>query len=295
MSFFDFDANVRKAKLRPPTALEKLSDKMAAQVSVNLLTGIKRFKWNLPKGSLEDAVKTGSLGHMTKVISWENGLDDLLPAFKRLEDSFEKSGMISLEALPAPIKNNMRIDLKNPALKKFIDDRVSKFLQDLNNESAKIVQRSIQRSFSNALTPRDVANEIVQHIGLNDRQSIALTNYQMSLQEKGMSPDKVEKLTNSYEDRLLHQRATAIARTEIQDANNAGQLAVWKVAQDEGLLNADETFKVWENDRSPCPLCRKMQGKKVKLSERWTLPDGRTVNVPSEIHTHCQCFQTLEL
>ena len=157
-----------------------------------------------------------------------------------------------------------------------------------------MVQRAIQRSFSHAKTPREVAQSIVKHIGLNDRQSEALINYQMGLEMKNLAPDKIEKLTTGYEERLLRQRSTMIARTEIQNANNQGQLAVWKQAQDEGLLNVDETFKVWENDRTPCPKCKKMHGKKVKLNEKWHLDDGRAVEVPSEIHPNCYCFQTLE-
>jgi hypothetical protein len=293
MSTFHF--LIRKAKIRPPTQLEALSDKMANQVSVNLLSGITRFKKRISLEKIANAIETGSMGHVLKEIPWNDSFDDLYTSFKKIDKSFEVAAMISKEALPANLQKNLRMDLKNPAYKKFIDQRFAKFLQDLNEESQKRVQRAIQRSFSRAISPRKAASEIIDHIGLNDRQSQALINYQMGLEKQGIAPNKVELLASKYESKLLKQRSVMISRTEIQNANNQGQLAVWREAQKEGLLNSEETFKVWATDRSPCPSCKAMSGKKVKLNEKWTLPDGRSVDVPSENHPHCFCFQTLEL
>lgn len=287
---------ILKARIRASTELEKLSDKASGQVSSSLLAGIKRFKKRISIENLMKAVETKSIGHIVKEITWDNGgIEELLPGFSKLDKSFDDSALISFNALPAPIKNNLRTDLKNPAFKKFIDKRLSVFLQDLNQAQSKIVNRAIQRSFTHAQTPRQMAEDIVQHIGLNDRQSIALINYQLGLNKQGASPEKVKRLSDLYESKLLQQRSTMIARTEIQNANNLGQLAVWKSAQDEGLLNADDTFKVWQTDRTPCPSCKAMAGKKVKLNEKWRVPDGRLVDVPSENHPHCYCIQTLEL
>jgi hypothetical protein len=293
MGFFRID--IKKAKLRPPNKLERLSAKMAGQISISLFSGIKKLKSRVSSEKLNEAITSGSIGHIVKEIGWDKAIEDILPSYQKFGDSFEQAGMISFNALPPPIKNNLRIDLKNPLLKKFINDRFNKFMQDLSTESSNIVQRSIQRSFSHALAPSQVAKEIMGHIGLNDRQSMALSNYRSGLEKTKTRPENIERYTELYSNRLLKQRSIMIARTEIQNANNQGQLAVWKQGQDEGLLNAEETYKVWENDVNPCPICRQMHGKKVKLNERWILPDGKTVNVPSEIHPNCFCFQTLEI
>ena len=290
-----FTFTIKKAKLRAPTKLEALSDKMASTVSLNLVKGIRTFKKRIPLDMLEESIKTNSIGHIIKNIPWQDSMEDIYPGFKTLEKSFEMSAMISREALPSQLQKNLRMDLSNPRYKNFISSRFDHLMRDLNEDTQKIVQRAIQRSLSKAKTPNQIANEIVDHIGLNDRQSIALMNYQSGLESKNVSPKKIEALTERYSNQLLKQRATTIARTEIQNANNRGQLAVWTEAQNEGLLNMDETFKIWQTDRSPCPSCKAMNGKKVKLNEKWVLSDGRTVDVPSENHPNCYCFQTLEL
>lgn len=289
-----FSIIIQKAKPRAPTRLEVLSDKMAGQVSVSLSQGIKRFKKRIPKEKLAEAIETGSIGHIVKEIPWYDNINDLVPGFKKISQSFDSASLISFEALPAPIKRNLRIDLKNPALKRFIDERFNKYLQDLSEESVKIVQRQIQRSFSHAQAPRDMADEIVNHIGLNWKQSTALTNYQMGLREKKLPESRVKILVKEYEERLLDQRAVMIARTEIQNANNQGQLSVWQAAQNEGLLDSETTYKVWKTDRTPCELCLSMKDKKVKLNESWKLPDGRLAEVPSDSHPFCYCFSILE-
>jgi hypothetical protein len=158
----------------------------------------------------------------------------------------------------------------------------------------KTSQRYIQRAFTHGETPREVAENLINHIGLNDRQSIALLNYRMGLENSKMSKEKIDTLSERYSDTLLKQRATMIARTEIQNVNNQGQLSVWKAAQDEGLVDPEKTFKVWQNDTQPCPECAKMHGEKVPLNGKWLLGDGRTVSVPSEIHPSCYCYQILE-
>ena len=241
-----------------------------------------------------DALKSNDAGNVSKVIAWDEKFQDVLPAFNKLGDSFEQAALLATKALPPQAQARLRMDLKNPAYKRFIAGRLNTFLQDLNVQQSEIVRRAIQRSFSQAKSPSQIANEIVDHIGLNDRQSTALSNYRADLEKKNIAPKKVEFLTEQYSGRLLKQRAKMIARTEIQNANNLGELAVWKESVNDGSLDPETTYKVWSTDRTPCPLCRSMEGKKVKLNDLWTLPDGRKVNVPSEIHPSCFCIQRLE-
>jgi hypothetical protein len=292
-----FKILIQKARPRKPTKLEMLSDKAAGQVSASLLNGIQRFKKRIPKAKLIEAIETKSLGHIIKVIPWEENINNLMPAFEKLKMSHDAAALISFEALPAPVQLNLRTDLKNPKYTQFIVERFNKYLLDLNVEAQEHIQRQIMRSFSHAKHPSEVADDIIDHIGLNHRQSIALTNYQMGLKEKGVPEAQARRLSDDYETRLLEQRSIMIARTEIQNANNQGQLSVWQAAQDEGLLDAETTFKIWGTDRDPCPICKSMKGKKVKLNEKWLIkyPNGKEklADVPSDAHPHCYCYSTI--
>lgn len=285
---------IEKAKPRRPAKLDKLSETAAGHVAVNLFKGIQAFKRKISRDKLIGAVEKKSLGGIVREIPWETITDDLLPGFSKLDASAQRAVEIAFEALPAPIRNEMRLDAKNPELQGLIDGRFKIFLQDLNQETHNTISRAVTRSFTHALTPDRVAKLIVNEIGLNERQALALDRYHLTLLSSKRKPETVERLVDQYSNRLLNQRAMMIARTEVQNANNNGQLAVWKNAVNNGLIERNEAYKVWVEDGNPCAMCHKMNGKKVLLHEKWHLPDGRYVNVPTEIHPRCLCLMNLE-
>lgn len=164
---------------------------------------------------------------------------------------------------------------------------------NIQADTQNIIQNAVARSFSNALTPRDVASSIRNSIGLFPGQQTALMNYRQGLKESGMKPDRVDAFSSKYEDRLLDYRAKMIARTETRQATNQGQLFIWQDAQNQDLI-APTAKKVWVVDGAPCEICEPMDGVAIGLAESWTLPNGDIADIPTDAHPHCFCGMELE-
>jgi SPP1 gp7 family putative phage head morphogenesis protein len=130
-------------------------------------------------------------------------------------------------------------------------------------------------------------------IGLDPRRAGAVATLRRRLVKQGEDPARVAAKTEAYAGRLLRQRASTIARTEILGASNEGRLAAWRAAQDKGLLREGQrrTWVVTEDDRL-CPACEAMDGQTVDLGEPFESEDG-PVDAPP-LHPNCRCTTVLE-
>ena len=293
---------IQKAKKRPKwkntrsgKRLFALGEAMHGSVRASLVSGLKTFKKRVSGEAVYQAWITGDFNRIMQAIPWENLPVDLEPSMGKLDKIISASSMISAEALPAPIQSNLRWDTKNPKLLNFIGTRTAENVVRIQDDTRGIIQRAVQRSFDQALTPDRVADLIRGSIGLYPRQEQALRNYKNGLLASGMLSSKVDRLGEAYESRLLDQRAMMIARTETRMANNVGQLAVWNSAANDDLIDRGSAKKVWMVDGNPCPLCDPMDGEAVGLDEYWTMEDGTQCMVPTESHPNCMCSMEIEL
>jgi SPP1 gp7 family putative phage head morphogenesis protein len=131
-------------------------------------------------------------------------------------------------------------------------------------------------------------------VGLDPRRATAVTRYRARLIKQGADPARASAQAERYAGRLLAQRATTIARTEIIGAANDGRLAAWRAAQDKGLLKAGQR-RVWvvTPDDRLCPSCEAMDGQTVDLGEPFESDDFGTVDAPP-LHPNCRCTTVLE-
>ena len=290
---------VRKAKARRPSTvsykrLSALSKQMSHAVQVHLVKGIKTFRKKVSLEHVAEAFKKGSYGHIIRTIPWDQLPEHLEPAFKNIDKAWHASSKLTISHLPPPIASNLRFDTENKVLKKWLDKRTGDLIVQIDKNTQEIVQRAVQRSFTEALTPDRVAGMIRDSIGLDPRREQALVNYENMLYAKGQHTDKqIDVLVDKYNDRLLDQRAMCIARTETRFANNQAQLAVWREGSKQGLIGRTAK-KVWYVDGNPCELCEPMDGVAIGLDEVWTLDNGDICEIPTDSHPNCFCGMELE-
>lgn len=294
---------VRKATKRKVTRtykrLSALSTTMGNSVAVNFVKGIRKFKSRISSEKLLDAWKTGNYNKVLEVVPWHQLPEDLAATSAAIGQSAFKASAFVIPSLPAPIEENLRYDTQNPRISNYINSRTGDLVQNIQQDTQDTIQNAVMRSFNEARSPRDVANDIKGSIGLNPRLQNAVTNYRAGLEKGGLMSDvRIESLTNAYYERLLDYRAMMIGRTETRNAVNNGQLLVWQQGADQGLIDRDTARKVWIIDGDPCEICIAMDGVEVGLDEDWEVEtDGGIVNVtvPSEIHPHCMCGMELML
>lgn len=291
----------KKSGPRRPTTpayqrLSKLARAMGASMRMDLVTGITTFKDRIAPEELAAAWRSGNYDKLFSLIPWQELPGDLTKAAERVKRTVRQAGEIALEKMPPNANRSLRFDVENPRIRGYINARTGALIVGIQGDAQKVVQDTIARSFTSALTPDDVARQIRGSIGLLPRQERALANYRAGLEAENLDPDKINLFAASYEDRLLDYRASTIARTETRAAVNQGQLSVWQEGVNQGFLDKRTTKKEWFTDGDPCPVCDPMDGRRVGLEESFTVTyaDGSTEEIDAPpVHPNCFCGVTL--
>lgn len=272
--------------------VDALARRMQRAVSLDLLTGLTRFKKRISAERLQEAWESGNYEGLDRLIPWDKLDDDLQPTARRLRRSLFDSSGIAFAQLPAPIQSSLRWDVENPRIRNFIDHRVGMLIQGIKNDTRAQVRELVSQSFTRALTPREVASEIKDSIGLHEQYRKALSKYKrFVIYESGeKNPENQMKRINAYEDRLLKSRAMTVARTETRQATNHGQRTVWREAANQGLINRTTARRVWVVDGNPCEICEPLDGVETTLDQPF--PGGYE---PGEVHPNCECIEILEM
>ena len=287
----------RRSVTKTYTQLTRLSNRMGNAVSVNLVNGITTFKKRIPVGQLLHAWQTGDYGKVMGTIPWDKLPDDLQGGLDTIGNTVWAAGNFQLNSLPPNINKNLRFDITNPHIKGFIRNRTGELVRRIQADAQKTIQDAVARTFTETLTPRQVASQIKSSIGLLPAHERALANYRQGLQAGGMNGAQVEKLSDKYEDKLLTFRTNMIAQTETRLATNQGQLTVWQEGVRQGYIDKGTAKKEWVVDGDPCETCEPMDGVRVGIDEPWQLeyPNGDTkfVYIPTEAHPFCMCGMEL--
>lgn len=301
MSFFFGSQKITKAapkrrafKSDNYNKLFSMSKTQSGVVKLGLLNGIQTFKKRVSADALQQAWSKQDYSQVMRIIPWEKFPQDIDPALDGIGSAVEMGGLISLEKLPSNINKNLRWDTSNPRIKKFITSRTGELIVGIQKDTQKIVQDAVARSFNEALTPGQVADQIRGSIGMYPAQERALDNYRKGLIAQGVGGAKLEKMVDAQENRYLDYRATMIARTETRLAVNTGQLSVWQEGVQQGYIDRETAQKEWIVDGNPCDDCLEMDGVIVGLFEPFIMGDGSSTDCPPEnVHPHCYCGMEL--
>lgn len=159
---------------------------------------------------------------------------------------------------------------------------------------------AIQQMLRAGLDPHQhpflTAKDIRPLIGLTPRQFGAWLNYGNALTAAGRTEAQIRRETERYKNKLLRERAKAIAQTETMRALNMAQMRQWEGVVERGQLG-DSARKVWITtpDDRLCERCRAMgQAEPVPFKEEFRSPGGdRALHPP--LHTRCRCGMGLEI
>lgn len=159
----------------------------------------------------------------------------------------------------------------------------AQMVAEITDETEKNVRNVIVSVLQDGVPPYDAARTIKSLVGLTSAQGQAALKYRTQLINNGLTLVQVNKQVDKYADRLLSSRADSIARTEVMNALNKGQLESWQQAQSEGLLS-DGATKEWiiTDDEALCDECEPLDGEQVALDDDF--PGG-----DPPLHPRCRC------
>lgn len=167
-------------------------------------------------------------------------------------------------------------------------------IQDIGDKQKTLARRILVKAAKNKLAPKQVAVELGNALGLNDRWARAVENLHAKLLADGMSEKMAAHRSNVYAQKLIRKRGVMVARTELTRAQNAAIYAAWQQKQDEGLLEGYVVEKWLQPMKGACPECWAAAdpdasgGPKVVkgLDEKFETAEGATVDYPP-LHPHC--------
>ena len=176
-------------------------------------------------------------------------------------------------------------DITNPSAQEWAEQQSARLVRDVTDETRDAIRGIVGDAFRNQLPPVKLAAQLRQVIGLNRRQMDALSRKRDRWVADGLPPTQIQRLVQREHQTALRYRSMNIARTEVMNASNSGQLEAWRQARSAGLLSPKlvKQFVVTPDDRL-CPVCAPLDGEQRELDRAFSF-GGQ--NPP--VHPSCRC------
>lgn len=171
-------------------------------------------------------------------------------------------------------------------VKTWIDTQGGNLIVDLSQAQYKSAQAMIQQQVTWGVTsPHLMAQRILPTIGLTNRESLAVAKFMAGLAEEGIPSNLLNKQVKQYAKFLHNNRAFRIARTEISDSYNFGQMDSVRQAMEAGYLPG-EPEKSWiAGGIDPCEDCMANEGEgKIPIDQAFSSGDEHPT-----AHPNCEC------
>jgi SPP1 gp7 family putative phage head morphogenesis protein len=185
----------------------------------------------------------------------------------------------------------------NPNSLAFANRRAGVLVTSVDNLTRNAIRKIIVDAFNEQLDFRATARRIKNIVGLHPRWAEAVVKFEKReldrLIKEGFKEatarTRAQSRATVYADRLKSARATMIARTEIQIAQNAGRYEGWKQAWEEGYVDPN-SMKMWVTalDERTCEICAPLNGEIVP----WNGIFSVGLEAPI-VHPHCRCTMVI--
>jgi SPP1 gp7 family putative phage head morphogenesis protein len=199
---------------------------------------------------------------------------------------------------PPKIEFTMSFNKTNPNSLAFASQRAGELVTAIDEMTRNAIRQTIIEAFNDQLDYRATARRIKNVVGLHPQWAKAVTNFEKKefarLVRSGLKEEtaraRAMERASRYSDSLKSKRATMIARTEIQIAQNEGRYEGWKQAAEQGYVDA-EAQKMWviAQDERTCPDCVELDGEIVGWNESFSNGD----ETPGRVHPHCRCTMVI--
>ena len=286
--------------------LESLLRNMNPETLERLLSSITIANQKKIQESLLNSIDLGGKEAIKEIQSIVPKL--ALPAFLPTKVKIEnKPAMANMEftklpmwAQPKPpkVEFKMSFNKTNPNSLAFAQRRAGELITSIDTLTRNAIRQTIIDAFNEQLDYRATARRIKNVVGLHPQWAKAVTNFEKKeyarLIRSGMKEAnalaKAMERASRYSDSLKSKRATMIARTEIQIAQNEGRQEGWNQAAKEGYVDV-ESQKMWiiAQDERTCDICVELDGEIVGWNE--TFSSGH--ETPGRVHPNCRCTMVI--
>lgn len=263
---------------------------------------------------LKAAIRSGeqSVDRVLDSMTWYNEADpDSVAFWTRLVDSVARayestivdSGQYTTRRHGFPMKFEvtkqeaaLAADLIvpiNPASVTWIRSKSASLVKDISDGQRKKLRKVLSRNFERGMRPEAILDDIASTVGLTETQAGWVLARQDLAVAQGIPKKQARAQSKQFADKLLKQRARAIARTETVDAHTKGLTDAWQLAKEGGFIKPG-TEKVWEalEDERTSEICDELNGQTVPLDQPfYSSLVGPIMKPPA--HPNCRSTMTL--
>ena len=195
------------------------------------------------------------------------------------------------------VEFSLSFNKTNPNSLAFANRRAGVLVTSVDELTRISIRRIIVDAFNEQLDYRATARRIKNIVGLHPRWAEAVVKFEKReldrLIKEGFKEAtaraRAQSRATAYADRLKSARATMIARTEIQIAQNAGRYEGWKQAWEEGYVDPN-SMKMWVTalDERTCEICAPLNGEIVPWNGIFSI--GLEAPI---VHPNCRCAMVI--
>ena len=199
---------------------------------------------------------------------------------------------------PPKVEFKMSFNKTNPNSLAFAQRRAGELITSIDTLTRESIRRTIIDAFNEQLDYRATARRIKNVVGLHPRWADAVTKFEKDefarLLKRGLKEEVARSQAmdraSRYSDSLKSKRATMIARTEIQIAQNEGRQEGWNQAAEQGYVDV-ESQKMWiiAQDERTCDICSELDGEIVPWDGTFSSGD----ETPGRVHPNCRCTMVI--
>lgn len=142
------------------------------------------------------------------------------------------------------------------SVKAWVDSEGGKLIVNLTAAQVGSVHALLQHQIALGVTsPYILAQRIRPIVGLTQREALAVARFMATLTEEGVAANVINSQVANYAKFLHKNRASRIARTELSNAYNFGQLDSMRQATAEGWLPGVPEKSWMAGGANPCDIC----------------------------------------
>ena len=275
--------------------LHAIADDAQPAIRREFQTAIERLRNEARLDDLKTAINQNDFNAILAALGMQAFAAQMGSMIRRLHQIFTDSALATQTTLPAEAQFALRFDLVNPQTVAFLRDYDFNLIRELDDTTREGLRQILLDSQERGLTVDQTAKRLQAFIGLTQRQSISIDNYQAMLAEEGVAANVIERRVNAFRDRLIRMRSQVIAETETINAANAGQQALWEQAMAEGYLDfSQRKFWIVTRDDRTCDICNAIPGMNpegVGVGESFATPVGPKRGPTA--HPRCRCAMAL--
>lgn len=241
---------------------------------------------------LEEAVRAAAVDEVVGVLNVLGMADDLREAMSAtITRALAGGATVGAQATDGAVTISTAFDMINAHAVQWAAERSATLITAITDTQRANVRELVAQSVGGRRDVRATARLLRDTLGLTERQTVAVARFRARLESDGVAADVLDRRANRYAQAQLRYRAEVVARTEVMDAANEGQQALWREAKNRGTLNPQRTRRVWiaTMDERLCPACEPLDETTAPLEGPFP---GGVFRPP--LHAQCRCTTGLK-